>query len=67
MATVTGNYRICFLPSRDFFMFSFYANSNVTFLFSAMDISILPVPSVTFSLPNSCGLKEDKGVSLCRS
>ena len=68
MATVTGNYRICLVPNSDFFMFSFSVNSKVTFLFSAMDTFCLPdVPSVTFSLPNSCGLKEDKGVSLCRS
>ena len=36
-------------------MFSFYANSNVTFLFSAMDISILPVPSVSHVLPELNG------------
>ena len=36
-------------------MFSFYANSNVTFLFSAMDISILSVPSVSHVLPELNG------------
>lgn len=58
MATVTGNYRICLVPSSDFFMVSFSVNSKVTFLFSAMDPFCLPDAPCPLSLPNSwCGGK----------
>ena len=51
MVTLVRKPRICILHNNYFSLFSFSANSNVLFSFSATDISILPVPSVSHVLP----------------